>query len=138
MRFAKLLMVFGTLGLLAVATGYAAETTDCPQLSPDARFVDLSGDAVALAEVDAIALRELDRETVLVYRRTAADAESLVTDLAADGEHDPALLEPNTWLLAQVASCKMVAGSCKGNCIGKQKCKKVKKVGKNECTCMLD
>ncbi len=134
---AMFLLVTGVVCAFAAAT-VSAEEPGCTEISSDARFVDLHGNTVQLASVDPITMKELDAETVLVYRRTADDAQALVETLEAEGESDPALLQPETWLMAQPGpSCKMVAGSCKGNCLGKQKCKKVKKIGKNECTCML-
>ena len=134
-RSAIFMLVPGVLCAFAAATVSAGETSGCTEISSDARFVDPDGNTVQLASVDPIAMKELDAETVLVYHRTTSDAVALVEKLAADGEDD---LQPETWLMAQPGpSCKMVAGSCKGNCIGKQKCKKVKKIGKNECTCML-
>ncbi len=129
------LLVTGVVGAFAAAT-VSAEEPGCTEISSDARFVDLDGNTVQLASVDPITMKELDAETVLVYRRTADDAQALVETLEAEGESDPALLEPDIWL-AQAVKCQMRAGSCKGNCIGKQECKKVKKIGKNECTCML-
>ena len=123
--------------LLSVASVSAEKPADCPVLGPDTRFIDLDGNAVDLTTVDAIAFKEMESGTVLVYRRLSADAEALVKELVADGGSEPALLQADTWLMAQAASCQMRAGSCKGNCVGKQKCKRIKKLGKDVCTCML-
>lgn len=139
----RLIMVslcFSLLGLLAVASASAEETVHCPTLASDARFVDLEGNAVDPTQVDAMAFKELEGRTVLVYRRTAADAEALVRGLVADGESDPALLAPDTWLVAQAVACQMrVGNTCGGNCTGRQTCKRVKRPGpgKDICRCML-
>ena len=129
------------LGLLAVASVSAEETVHCPTLAPDTRFVDLEGNAVDPAQVDALAFKETGSKTVFVYRRTAADAEALVRGLVADGESDPAVLAPDTWLMAQgPAACQMRPGNrCGGNCPGRQTCKRVKRPGpgRDICRCML-
>ena len=68
----------------AAATVSAGETSGCPEISSDTRFVDLDGNTVQLAHVDPITMKELDAETVLVYRRTD-DAQALIETLQADG-----------------------------------------------------
>ncbi len=71
-RLVKLSMLCGALGLLAVATGYATDTTDtakCQTLASEARFFDLSGNEVALSRVDAIALEEIDQPRSRELRR---------------------------------------------------------------------
>lgn len=114
----------------------AAAVTGCETLAEDTAFVDANGRPVDAGGVDAIAYRHVDAG-VVVYERTRADAEALVRDLAASGESDPALLDAETWLVAQAAACKMRAGNkCSGACPGKQSCRRVKKPGKDICQCM--
>ena len=73
------------------------------------------GNAVDPANVDAIAFQETDSRTVLVYRRTPADAEALVHGLVAAGESNAALLDANAWLVTQAATCRMRVGNkCRG------------------------
>ncbi len=98
-------LCFTLLGLISVPLVSADATATCPTLAPDTRFVDPMGNVVDPANVDAIAFQETDSRTVLVYRRTPADAEALVLGLVAAGEPNPALLDANTWLVAQAASC---------------------------------
>ena len=139
-RRTTLAMVFSLLGLIVVASVSADATVPCPTLALDTRFVDPRGNAVDPATVDAIAFKETDGGTVLVYRRTPADAEALVRGLVVDGESDPALLNADTWLVAQAASCQMRVGNkCSGACKGpgKQTCKRIKKPGKDICTCSI-
>lgn len=84
------------------------------------------GNAVDPANVDAIAFQETDSRTVLVYRCAPADAEPLVRGLVAAGESNAALLDANAWLVTQAATCP-----------GRQKCKRIKRLGKDVCACML-
>ena len=107
MQGLRLSPVFGLLGLLTADSAAAQETTNCSTLASDTRFVDLAGNAVDPETVDAIAFREMDGGTVLIYRRTSADADALVQRLATSGESDSTLLRADAWLMAQVASCKM-------------------------------
>jgi len=116
----------------------AAADTGCEALADDTAFVDANGRPVYADGVDAIAYRHVDAG-VVVYERSRADAEALVRDLAASGESAPALLDAETWLVAQAATCKMRAGNkCGGACPGKQSCRRVKKRGKDICHCMLE
>ena len=115
----------------------AGAGTECEVLGEEVAFVDTEGMPVDVGNGDAMAFRHVDT-TVTVYERTPAAAAALVTDLEAEGETDATLLDPNTWLLAQAATCKMRAGSkCTGVCPGKQNCKRLKKPGKDICQCML-
>ena len=96
------------------------------------------GNAVDPANVDAIAFQETDSRTVLVYRCTPADAEALVRGLVAAGESNAALLDANAWLVMQAAKCQMRVGNkCRGICPGRQQCKRIKRLGKDVCACML-
>ena len=136
-RYARLSMLVGLLVLFVVASVTADQGDSCPVLAADVQFVDLSGNTVDLATADAIALREVDNGAVLVYGRTSADAEALVRALAADGERNPELLDADAWLVAQVGGCQSRAGNkCGGTCPGRQTCKRVKKPGRDACTCV--
>ncbi len=95
-RLTTLSLLFSLLVLLSVASVAAEKPADCPVLGPDTRFIDLDGNAVDLTTVDAIAFKEMDSGTVLVYRRLSADAEALVKELVADGGSEPALLQADT------------------------------------------
>lgn len=114
----------------------AAADAGCETLAEDTAFMDANGIPVDADGVDAIAYRHVDAG-VVVYERSRADAEALVRDLVASGESNPALLDAQTWLVAQAATCKMRAGNkCGGACPGKQSCRRVKKPGKDICQCM--
>lgn len=116
---------------------HSAADTECEVLAEDTAIVDVHGLPVDAGNVDAIAYRHVDAK-VVVYERSGADAAALVSDLAASGESDPALLDAETWLVAQAAGCKMRAGNkCSGACPGKQSCRRVKKPGKDICQCVL-
>ena len=116
---------------------HAAADAGCEVLAEDTAFVDANGRPIEAGQVDPIAYRHVDG-AVVVYERTRADAQALVRDLAASGVSDPALLDAETWLVAQAAACKMRAGNkCGGACPGKQSCRRVKKPGKDICQCML-
>ena len=126
-RGMALTLIVGLLGLIAVASVWAGDTEPCAALAPDTRFVDREGNVMAPTQVEAIALQEIDHGTVLVYRRTAADAEVLVQGLKADGESDPVWLAPDTWLVAQAPrQCQMRADKCGGVCPGPQKCRRIR------------
>lgn len=136
-RLSTLALLFSLLLLLTAASVSAGESADCPILAPDTRFIDLNGNAVDLETVDAMAFKEMDSGTVLVYRRLSTDAEALVKELVADGESEPTLLRAGTWLMAQVATCQMRVGNkCSGACPGNQACKRIKKPGKDICACV--
>ena len=130
-------MLVGLLVLFMVASVAADQGDSCPVLGADVQFVNLKGNTVDPATADAIALIEADNGTVLVYGRTSADAEALVRRLVAAGEQNPELLDADAWLVAQVGGCQNRAGNkCGGTCPGRQTCKRVKKPGKDACTCV--
>ena len=83
-----LLVWFCCVVLLAADTVSADDTSDCPTLAPNTLFLDLDGNAVDPAKVDSIALKETGSGTVLVYRRTSADAEALVNALIRSSRID--------------------------------------------------
>jgi hypothetical protein len=134
-KIAAALLASAVVAAMGVPLHSAADT-GCEVLAEDTAFVDVNGLPVDPGRVDPIAYRHVDAG-IVVYERTRADAESLVRDLAASGESDPALLDAQTWLVAQAATCKMRAGNkCSGACPGKQSCRRVKKPGKDICQCV--
>ena len=77
-RFLTASLIIGLLVLLSAAAVWAGNTETCAVFAPETRFVDREGNTLDPAVIDAMAVKELDLGTVLVYRRTAADAEALV------------------------------------------------------------
>ena len=133
-RLMTVALMVGLLGVLAATSVWAGDTETCAALTPDIRFIDLDGNTVDPAQMDVIAVQEVDRGTVLVYRRTTADAEALVQGLKADGESESVWLTPANWLVAQgPAGCQMRRGSCNGRCPGQQQCRRVRP---GACACM--
>ena len=125
----------------ALTLGTAA-ASDCPTLSDGTQFIGFDGAPAHPGGSETMALQEIDEDKFLVYRRNPRDAEVLVHRLATNGVSDPALLKPDSWLLAQVGKCRDrpgPGGKCIGNCPGKQNCRRIKrpKSGGFKCQCVL-
>ena len=133
------LTAFLILSALAFDT---ARASDCPTLPDSTQFVGLDGAPAHPGGSETIALQEIGDDKILVYRRTVRDADVLVHRLAANGVSDPALLNPDKWLLAQVGKCRNRPGTgdkCIGNCPGKQTCRRIKRPGPGglNCQCVV-
>lgn len=133
------LTVFLISSILALGI---AKASDCPSLPDGTQFVGLDGAPAHPGASETIALQEIDEDKFLVFRRNPRDAEVWVHRLAANGVSDPALLKPESWLMAQVGQCRDrpgPGGKCIGNCPGKQNCRRVKrpKSGEFKCQCAL-